>query len=234
MKRIMWAISCFSLAGTALVLPFMPDTVPMHYDMAGNVDRWGSKYENLIFPLLILLMSLIMALFLRYFDKKALGAAEEKARAEAQSNLRVVGVTGVVMAAMLTVLQGFILLAACRTAAAGAEKQPVDIGKVSVILMGALFLVLGNLMPKTRNNPFFGVRTSWSMYNDNTWRRTNRFGAFALVAAGLLTVALGLFMHNSLAAATASLGLMLLAVAVTSIYGYRVYLREREAEKGDK
>ncbi len=234
MKRIMWAISCFSLAGTALVLPFMPDTVPMHYDMAGNIDRWGSKYENLIFPLLILLMSLIMALFLRYFDKKALGAAEEKERAEAQSNLRVVAVTGVLVAAMLTVLQGFILLAACRTAAAGAEKQAADIGKVSVILMGGVFLVLGNLMPKTRSNPFFGVRTSWSTYNDNTWRKTNRFGAFALVAVGLLTVALGLFMRNSFAAAMASLGLMLLAVAVTVIYGYRVYLREREAEKGEK
>ena len=50
MKRIMWAISVISLAGTAVVLQFMPEKVPMHYDLAGNIDRWGSKYENLIFP----------------------------------------------------------------------------------------------------------------------------------------------------------------------------------------
>ena len=234
MKKITWAISLVSLIGTAAVLAFMPDSVPMHYDLAGNVDRWGSKYENLIFPLMILLMSLIMALFLRYFDKKAKGAADEKERAEAQSNARVIGVTGVVVAAVLTVMQGFILLAAYRTATAGAEKQAAELGKVSVILMGVVFLVLGDLMPKTRNNPFFGIRTSWSMYNDNTWRKTNRFGAFALVAAGILTVALGLFMENSFAAAMASLGLVILAAAVTVICGYRVYLREREAEKGDK
>ena len=45
----MWIISFIALAGTAIVLPYMPDSVPMHYDMSGNIDRWGSKYENMIF-----------------------------------------------------------------------------------------------------------------------------------------------------------------------------------------
>jgi uncharacterized membrane protein len=50
MKKAMWIISLIALAGTAIVLHFMPDQVPMHYDAVGNIDRWGSKYENLIFP----------------------------------------------------------------------------------------------------------------------------------------------------------------------------------------
>ena len=57
MKKIMWAISFISLIGTVIVLQFMPDRIPMHYDMAGNIDRWGSKYESLIFPILILAIS---------------------------------------------------------------------------------------------------------------------------------------------------------------------------------
>ena len=48
----------------------------------------------------------------------------------------------------------------------GAEKQTVDIGKVSVILMGVLFLVSGNFMTKTRINGTVGVRIGWSMYNE--------------------------------------------------------------------
>ena len=70
MKKIMWAISIVSLAGTAVVLQFMPENVPMHYDMSGNIDRWGSKYENLIFPAIIILLSLFWTLFMGYFDKK--------------------------------------------------------------------------------------------------------------------------------------------------------------------
>ena len=58
MKKLMWAISVFALVLTAVVLQFMPDSVPMHYDLTGNIDRWGSKYENLLFPVIILFLSL--------------------------------------------------------------------------------------------------------------------------------------------------------------------------------
>ncbi|MBR0171554.1 MAG: DUF1648 domain-containing protein, partial [Lachnospiraceae bacterium] len=67
MKKIMWIISFISLAGTALVLPFMPDLVPMHYDAAGNIDRWGSKYENLMLPAFIILFTLLFFLMVRFF-----------------------------------------------------------------------------------------------------------------------------------------------------------------------
>ena len=35
-------------------LPFLPDRIPAHYDAAGVVNRWGSKFEMLIFPGLVL------------------------------------------------------------------------------------------------------------------------------------------------------------------------------------
>lgn len=61
MKKLMWAISVFALVLTAVVLQFMPDSVPMHNDLAGNIDRWGSKCEKLLFPVIIL----------KYFNLKA-------------------------------------------------------------------------------------------------------------------------------------------------------------------
>ena len=112
MKKIMWIISFVSLAGTALALQFMPDLVPMHYDAVGNIDRWGSKYENLIFPMIILAMSLFWTLFMRYFEKKALKAADDKESAGAGSNAKVLGIVGLCMAGMFTVMQGFILYGA--------------------------------------------------------------------------------------------------------------------------
>ena len=72
MKKVMWILSLIALAGTVMALRFMPDQVPMHYDAAGNIDRWGSKYENLIFPVIILAVSLFWTLFIRYYEKKAL------------------------------------------------------------------------------------------------------------------------------------------------------------------
>ncbi len=231
MKKIMWAVSFLSLILTAFALSFMPDRVPMHYDAAGNIDRWGSKYENLIFPVLILCMAVFWTLFLRYYEKKAQNAADEKERAGAESNAKVLGITGACMAVMFTVMQCFMMYGSYQDAMSASTVQSVDIGRVMVILMGVLFIVLGNFMPKTRTNGTLGVRISWSMYNDNTWRKSNRFGGIAIMAAGVLSILTGVFLKNSFAATMAALGYLLAATALTVWYAHKVYNEEIEAEK---
>ena len=232
MKKVMWILSLIALAGTAMALRFMPDQVPMHYDAAGNIDRWGSKYENLIFPVLILAVSLFWTLFIRYYEKKALKAIDEKESAGARSNAKVLGIASLCMVAMFTVMQGFILYGAYNEAVSGAATWSIDIGKVSVILMGIIFIILGNFMTKTRINSTVGVRVSWSMYNDNTWRKSNRFGAYAIMIAGVVTIIMAVLLKNSFGAAMAAVGAVLLASVVTLVYARKVYLREIEAEKG--
>ena len=233
MKKIMWGIAGLSLVGTAIALQFLPERVPMHFDLAGNIDRWGSKYENLVFPGVILLAALFWTLMIRYYEKKAERTAKEKDRAEAETNIRVLGIAGIAMSAMFTVMQAFLLCKIGREALSGASAPTVDMGKVACVLMGVVFIVLGNFMPKTRRNSAVGFRVSWSMYNDNTWRKSNRFGAFALMAAGVLTVVVAACMKSSFGAVMVSLGLLLLAALVTALYARRVYLRELEEEKGE-
>lgn len=89
MKKIMWLLSLVPLIITAVALQFLPDSVPMHYNMAGQIDRWGSKYENLIFPVLILAFTLFWHLLIRLYEKKAKNAASDKERAEAAANTKV-------------------------------------------------------------------------------------------------------------------------------------------------
>ena len=223
MKKIMWAISIIALIGTAIVLQFLPETIPMHHDMAGNIDRWGTRYESLIFPVIILAVSLHWTLFINHYEKKAQKSTDEKEQAGAKTNAKVVGIVGVSMAAMFTIMQGFMLYGSYIGAISGAEKQTVDIGKVSVILMGVIFIVLGNFMTKTRTNGTVGVRISWSMYNDNTWRKSNRFGAVSIMIAGVLTIITAAIMKNSFGATMISLGYLCLATILTVSYARKVY-----------
>ena len=234
MKKAMWIISFIALAVTAIVLQFMPDQVPMHYDAVGNIDRWGSKYENLLFPVIIMAISLFWTLFIKYYEKKALREIDGKESAGASSNAKVLGIVGLCMVAMFTVMQGFILYGAYTEAVSGATTWSVDIGKVSVILMGIIFIILGNFMTKTRINSTVGVRVSWSMYNDNTWRKSNRFGAFAIMIAGVVTIIMVALLKNSFGAAMAAVGAVILASVVTLIYAHKVYVQEIESEKGGK
>lgn len=226
MKKIMWIISFIALIGTAIVLQYMPDRVPMHYDMSGNIDRWGSKYENMIFPIIILLMSLFWTLFIRHYDRKVEKVSDEKESAGARSNAKVIGIAGLCMAAMFTVMQGFLLYGSYTEAISGAERETVDIAKVTCILMGIFFILIGNVMTKTRINSNVGVRVSWSRYNETTWRKSNRFGAIAIIAAGLLTIITATFMKNSFAAIMIAVFYIILASIASVVYAYMVYKKE--------
>ena len=53
LNKIMLALSILPTLLTSVFLFFMNDTVPMHYNASGAVDRYGSKYENFIFPAII-------------------------------------------------------------------------------------------------------------------------------------------------------------------------------------
>ncbi|WP_027208918.1 SdpI family protein [Butyrivibrio hungatei] len=227
MKKLMWSISLFSLIGTAVAIQFIPERVPMHYDAAGNVTRWGSKNENFIFPIMILFMSLIWAICIGYYEKKALKNTDEKECAEAKSNAKVISYVGVGMALMYAVMQGFILYGEYKGAILGATKQVVDIGKVTVIMMGLLFIWLGNAMPKTRINGTVGVRISWSMYNDTTWRKSNHFGGVAFVVAGVLTIITSFIVQNSSVAMAISVGYVSVAAVASFAYVHKVYKAEK-------
>ena len=231
MKKLMWIISFISLIGTAVAIQFIPERVPMHYDAAGNVTRWGSKNENLIFPIMTLVVALVWTCCMAYYEKKALKSNAEKESAGARSNAKVIGYVGVGMVLMYTVLQGFILLGEYKGAILGATTQVVDTEKVVVIMMGGLFILLGNIMPKTRINTTVGIQISWSMYNDTTWRKSNHFGGVAFVVAGVLTIITSLIVQNSSVAMAISVGYVSVAAAASFAYAYKVY--KAEIKKND-
>jgi uncharacterized membrane protein len=60
------------------------------------------------------------------------------------------------------------------------------------VLLGALFVALGVLLPRTRRNPFFGVRTAFALASDENWARTQRVGGWTMVGGGIVTIAAGL------------------------------------------
>ena len=94
-NKTLWIVSFLPLAISAILFFFLPERIPMHYDVAGNIGRWGSRREIFIFPVIIPLISLFWQCMIRSFEKTAASAKEEKARAEAQSNIRVLRLTAI-------------------------------------------------------------------------------------------------------------------------------------------
>ena len=80
-------------------------------------------------------------------------------------------------------------------------------------------------MTKAKKNSVVGVRTVWSMHNDNTWRKSNRFGAICIIVTGLLTIVTTVY-TSGMTGTIFMLIYLLLATVVAVIYSKKVYDKE--------
>lgn len=53
-------------------------------------------------------------------------------------------------------------------------------------LIAIMFVIMGNVMPKLRKNSVLGLRTKWSMLNEETWKKSQRFGGITCMFAGVV------------------------------------------------
>ena len=220
--KALWVISFLSLIITCAVIPFMPDSVPMHYSLDGQIDRWGSKYENLIFPAITLALALFWTLLIKHFYRFT-RSGDGKTSSQAAANIKVLRTASIVTACLFTLFQVLILLISFKSA----PLQMADLLSIIVMLLGLMIVILGNLMPKTRINGLIGLRTPWSMKSDELWAKSNRFGGISFVISGLIMILSGALLSGA-AALTVSMAVLIIDCILSVTYSYVIC---KKAEK---
>ena len=225
-KLINIIILVVTLVVTFVVLSIMPDTVPVHFDIHGVADRWGSKYEMLVMPGCMLAMLAFWLGIDASYKKKIETSFDEKEVAEAKSNLKVMQITSIITSLMFAVINGLTLYASY-SQLEGSSVKEIDVLKMLSIVMGIFFIILGNFMPKAKNNPNLGFRLTWTRFNDNTWRKSNLIGGIAMIIQGVIMV-LGGILFNGTVAMIIMLVTLVIVLPAISIYAYVVYANERD------
>lgn len=93
------------------------------------------------------------------------------------------------------------------------------------ILLGALMILMGNYMPKARRNRFFGIKTVWTLSNDEIWTKTHRFTGKVSVVCGALLLLCALLPQSIPLLICAILASALLSAIVPIVYSYVIYKR---------
>lgn len=232
-KKInIWSIIVTVLVAiiTGVAVMFMPESVPMHYDAMGEVDRFGSRYENFIMVGAIFLTALFFLGFELFYGKKGTTEKEEKKRVEALNNCKIIAIVGLATIVFFTLMQ-CVILYKCFAAMGMYELADVDMNSFVNVFIGVLFVVIGNIMPKAKRNSTFGLRIPSSMYNDKTWRLSNAFAGKVFVVCGILVIICSIFLRG-FASTGVVIVLLLLAMAVSCVYAICVCSKIKE-EEGD-
>ena len=230
MKQLTRMIAALCLFVTLLVLRELPAEIPAHFDFVGNITRWGSKYELLILPVLLLLVSFGSRFPLLHFHRKAEQAGSDKERQAAAANAKVVVIVIFSQTLILSCIQG-VLLYNTVLALRGESFLSTFAGeKLLTILCGSLLLVPGNILPKCRRNGMVGFRLPWTKYNDITWQKSNRFAGRMLVAAGALGIVSTVFASKGYGMFLLSIYIMA-AIVISTVRAWQVYREEKEKER---
>lgn len=178
-----------------------PDRIPVHWNWAGQPDRFGGRVEGLLaMPLLAAGTYALLALLPRIDPRRANYAKFTRPFAVLRTVI-VAFVCGA-YALVLLWLRGYAVnTTAFVTAAAG-----------------VLFIVLGNYLPKIKSNWFVGVRTPWTLSSEFAWRRTHHLAGWLFVASGLITLAVTLARPDH--AAQVMLGALITAAVISVVYSY--------------
>ncbi|HKQ97310.1 MAG TPA: SdpI family protein [Candidatus Polarisedimenticolia bacterium] len=181
-----------------------PERFPMHFDLHGQVDRYGGRVEGMLAIPLIALAIYLLLLFLPRIDPGKANYAN-MAGPYAVIRLSIVAFFGAVHLLIQTAAHG----------------RAVDLTNVLPFGLGVLFLVLGNVLGKLRPNWFVGIRTPWTLSSAESWSRTHRAGGWVFVATGLVTLVASVTAGR--AAFPIAVGLLLLGTLGLVIYSYVVW-----------
>lgn len=94
---------------------------------------------------------------------------------------------------------------------------------VAGLIIGTITMILGNIMPQTKKNFIFGLRTPWTLSNEKVWAISNRFTGRIIFLAGFLIIISVIFIPEYNFVFTVSL--LLLVAFIGTIHSFLVYKR---------
>ena len=185
----------------------LPEQMPTHWGINGEVDAWSSKgYAVFFFPALLLGLHWL-CLFASTMDPKK--------EAYTQRMLTLV----------LWICPAISLLISTLMYAK-ALGYDLRVNVIMPLLMGLLFIIIGNLLPKMRQSYTMGIKLPWTLHNEENWNKTHRFGGKVWVAGGVIIMATAF-----VGSFWILLGMLIIMMALPTVYSYCLYRKQANGEK---
>jgi uncharacterized membrane protein len=163
-------ISAALIAG-ALFWNQLPDPMPSHWNAAGEINGYMPKFWGIwLMPLMTLGITLLLALVPSIDPLKA---NIEKFRGF--YNFFIIGF----------VIYMIYIYALTLAAALGIK---FNMSYMMLPAMGLLFVALSFLIKNAKRNFFIGIRTPWTLSNDDVWDKTHALGAQSFRIGGLIAM----------------------------------------------
>ena len=209
-KKLFYVLMFLPLVASLIALQFLPDVIPAHYNINNVVDRWGSKYEILILPVLIIGFGIFSLVTGKVAQKQ-----EPQGNNNEKSNLFI----GNCVLLIFNMLSGFMIYSSLHQLEK-LEFASLTFIQIAFIIIGIFLIVISNILPKVKRNSILGFRTKQTMKNDEIWEKCQRCSGITGVIAGCIIVVIS-FLFDNTALIIAVLIITFLKLGIDIIYSYK-------------
>ena len=185
----------------------LPDQMPIHWNAAGAVDGYAPKALAVFgFPVFFAALEVLMFFVILNDPKK-----------QNQSHImRQLGFWS---------LPAIEIVVYTATIFSGLGYD-LSITTIAMLLVGVMFIVVGNYMPKAKQNYTIGIKLPWTLDDTENWNKTHRLAGFLWVIGGIVFL-VGAFLPGG---AVLTLATALVMVLVPTGYSYMLYCKKQKAE----
>lgn len=148
----------------------LPEKVPIHWNIKGEIDRYGDKTELILIPFLLPLLVYIIFLVIPKIGPK--------------NKLNKMGNKLQIIKILLTTFMSILALIIIYTAKNQSFSNPNNI----ILLIGVLYIIFGNYFKTIKSNYFIGIRTPWTLENESVWKETHKLGGKMWFVGGIIVV----------------------------------------------
>ncbi len=187
----------------------LPQEVPIHWNIEGEIDGYGNKVMLILIPILLPLLVYVIFLIIPRIDpKNKLNQMGNKFQ-----NIKVL------VTVFMSVLALFIIYSA--------KSQSLTNPNYVILAMGVLFIILGNYFKTIKPNYFLGIRTPWTLENETVWKKTHKMAGKMWFIGGIVIVFSSLVLSKQL-----NLNVFLVITGVITIipilYSYLQFRNEKK------
>lgn len=208
-RELVLLMITFSPTIGALVLyKQLPDTMATHFGMHNEVNGTMSKQITIMLTAIIGLVPFLL-LAVRRFDPRLINEAKFSVAFQVIRYCL----------ALLLAIAGWSIV----TFNLG---YTMDIRKIVFIALAVLFLVTGNYLSIIKPNYMMGIRTPWTLTDDENWRKTHRLGGPVMVIGGLI-ILLATFLPATVSIIV-FIGTMAIITFVPIGYSFILFIRKRD------
>lgn len=177
----------------------LPDRIPTHWGMGGEVDGWSGKgFAVFAMPALMLGIQLL-CFFVTASDPK-------------RGNIR-----RKFLSMVLWIIPVLSVMTSCISYAVALGAQ-IRVEQVIPGFIGLMFVIIGNYMPKFQQSYTMGIRLPWTLSSEENWNRTHRFGGKIWALGGI-----GVLFCTLMGWGMASIVILAVVVIVPTVYSYVLY-----------